>query len=229
MESLEARLGRRFADRALLDRALTHASAGQGARKIPDNERLEFLGDRVLGLVMAHALVLRDGEATAGDLSKRLASLVSRQACARVARTIGLGEALRLQPGETRRGGRDNETILADGCEAVIAALFLEAGLEVASEIVLRLWSPLLAETIDPAAADPKSALQEWAAASGLSAPVYRVISRTGPDHQPEFTLEVVVGGAGGGEAEAAVGVGGSLQAAQKAAAFNLLSRRVAS
>ncbi len=221
MDALEAKLGHRFADRELLDRALTHASASQGARKIPDNERLEFLGDRVLGLVMAHALVLREAEATAGDLSKRFAGLVSRRACARVARTAGVGDALRLPWGETRRGGRDHETILADACEALIAALYLEIGLEGASAIVLRLWEPLLEETVDPAASDPKSALQEWAAANGKTPPLYRTIARSGPDHQPQFTLEVTVG-----DLPPAIGEGGSLQAAQKAAALSLLNRQ---
>ena len=221
VEGLENRLGHRFVDRALLERALTHASASQGARKLPDNERLEFLGDRVLGLVMAHALVLRDGDATAGMLSKRLAGLVSREACARAARAAGRGAALRLQGGESRRGARDHETILADACEAVIAALFLELGLDAAARIVLALWAPLIEEPVDPAAADPKSALQEWAAARGKAAPVYRLVSRTGPDHQPQFTLEVSVD-----DDPPAVGVGGSLQAAQKAAALSLLMRQ---
>ncbi len=221
VEALEIRLGHRFGDRTLLDRALTHSSASHGARKLPDNERLEFLGDRVLGLIMAHALVLREADATAGALSKRLAGLVSRQACARAARAAGLGEALRLQGGETRRGGRDHETILADACEAVIAALYLEVGLEGAAELVLALWAPQLEEEVDPALADPKSALQEWAAANGKGPPVYRVVSRTGPDHQPQFTLEVSLD-----EDAPAVGVGGSLQAAQKAAALALLLRK---
>ncbi len=221
IEALEARLGHRFSDRDLLERALTHASASQGPRKAPDNERLEFLGDRVLGLVMAHHLMLQNGDATAGMLSKRLAGLVSRQACARAARSAGLGDALRLQGGETKRGARDHETILADACEAVIAALYLELGLERAGEIVLALWKPLLDEPIDPAEADPKSALQEWAAANGLPPPVYRVVSRSGPDHQPKFTLEVSVG-----DGDPAIGLGGSLQSAQKAAALTLLLRQ---
>jgi ribonuclease-3 len=220
IELLESRLGHRFADRALLDRALTHASASQGAKKLPDNERLEFLGDRVLGLIVAHALMARDAEATAGALSKRLAGLVNRQACARVARGLGLGEALRLDGGETRRGARDHETILADAVEALIAALFLELGLDGAADTVLSLWSPLLDEPVDPLAADPKSALQEWAAAAGKPPPVYRVISRTGPDHEPRFTLEVSLG-----DYPPATGVGGSLQAAQKSAALSLLTR----
>jgi ribonuclease-3 len=221
IQAFERRLGYVFADRALLDRALTHASASQGARKLPDNERLEFLGDRVLGLIMAHALVIRDGEATAGALSKRLAGLVSREACARAARDLGLGEALRLQGSETRRGARDHETILADACEAVIAALYLEVGLEAAAPILLTLWAPQLEASVDPAAADPKSALQEWAAAEGRPPPTYRLIARAGPDHEPRFTVEARVEGDA-----AALGVGGSLQTAQKAAALTLLKRQ---
>jgi ribonuclease-3 len=220
---LEQRLGHVFADRVLLERALTHASVSQGAVKAADNERLEFLGDRVLGLIIAHALVLADGEATAGGLSKRQAGLVNRQACARVARAVGLGEALRLHGGETRRGGRDHETILADACEAVIAALYLELGLEAASRIVMALWAPLIEEPVDPATADPKSALQEWAAAEARPAPVYQRLSRTGPDHRPEFTVQVSVAGD-----SPVTGVGGSLQAAQKAAALAFLKRRKA-
>ncbi len=220
VDALEARLGHVFSDRALLERALTHASASQGARKLPDNERLEFLGDRVLGLVMAHALMSRDGEATAGVLSKQLAGLVSRQACARAARAAGLGDALRLQGGETRRGARDHESILADACEAVIAALYLELGLDGAGGIILSLWAPMLEEPVDLAIADPKSALQEWAAANGRPPPVYGLISRTGPDHEPQFTLEVSID-----ETTSAMGVGGSLQVAQKAAALSLLMR----
>jgi ribonuclease-3 len=220
IEALERRIGHTFVDRSLLERALTHASASQGARKLPDNERLEFLGDRVLGLIMAHALILRDGAATAGELSKRLAGLVNRQACARVARIAGLGDALRLQGGETKRGARDHETILADACEAVIAALYLELGLERAAELVLGMWAPLLAEPVDLAVADPKSALQEWAAANGKAAPVYREVARAGPDHQPQFTFEVSVGAS-----PPAIGVGGSLQTAQKVAALELLMR----
>src|SRR5438445_684433 len=111
---LELKLGHVFADRGLIERALTHSSAGQGARKLPDNERLEFLGDRVLALVISGELMARDEEADAGDLSKRLHVLVSGLACARVGRALGLGPALRLPGGESRRGARDQDTILAD-------------------------------------------------------------------------------------------------------------------
>lgn len=220
VEALQARIGHRFADQPLLDRALTHSSVGAGARKPPDNERLEFLGDRVLGLIMADHLVGADSEATAGALSSRLAGLVSRQACARVAREIGLGAALRLPGGETRRGGRDHESILADACEALIAALYVELGLESAAALVLRMWAPLTSEPFDRATSDPKSALQEWAAAQGHPPPVYATVGRSGPDHAPVFTIEARVGDLAPARAE-----GASLQSGQKLAALALLRR----
>jgi ribonuclease-3 len=220
IEALQARLGHKFTDYTLLERALTHASASGGGVRVADNERLEFLGDRVLGLAVAAALMTRDRESGAGPLAKQFASLVSRDSCARVARSIGLGEALRLAGGETRRGARDHETIIADACEAVIAALYLELGFEGAAEIVLRLWAPLLDEGVDLDRANPKSALQERAAARGLPAPTYHMTSRTGPDHQPFFQVEVRLG-----EMAHATGEGGSLQAAQKAAAACLLDQ----
>ncbi|HEY1927010.1 MAG TPA: ribonuclease III [Caulobacteraceae bacterium] len=224
MVALQSQLGHVFEDRSLLDLALTHASAGAGASgRQTNNERLEFLGDRVLGLVIAQALLESEAEAPAGTLAKRFANLVSRDACARVARSAGIGEALRLAGGESRRGGRDHDTILADACEAVIAALHLELGFEGAAQVVRRLWAPLLAEKLDLAILNPKSALQEWAASAGRPPPAYRLVSRTGPDHNPTFVVEVSVKG------ESAVeGEGGSLQAAQKAAALAMLERRQA-
>jgi ribonuclease III len=218
--ALEARLGHVFADRALLERALTHASVGDGAARAPNNEALEFLGDRVLGLVIAHRLTIDDDTARAGPLSKRLHGLVSGEACARVARAIGLGDALRLPGGESRRGARDQDTILADGIEALIAALYLELGLERTAAIVDGLWAPMLDEPVDPAAANPKSELQEWVAALGRPPPVYRLLARVGPDHQPRFTVEVAIDAA-----DPAVAEGGSLRAAEKAAALALLRR----
>src|SRR5580704_19384273 len=214
---LEERLGYRFTDRALLERALTHASVGKGAA---DNERLEFLGDRVLALVMAETLLARDPVADAGPLSKRLHVLVSRDACADVGRALGIGPALRLPGGETRRGAREQARFLADACEALIGAVFLDAGLEVARERVLALWAQLLDAPHDERSANPKSRLQEWAAASGRGAPVYRLVSRTGPDHAPVFTVAAAVSGAEPAEASA-----GSRQVAEKAAALVLLER----
>jgi ribonuclease-3 len=218
IEALQARLGHRFADGALLERALTHASASGAGVRVEDNERLEFLGDRVLGLAVAQALMLRDSEAGAGPLAKQFASLVSRDSCAFVARSIGLGDALRLAGGETRRGARDHETIIADACEAVIAALYLEIGFERTAEVVLRMWAPLLEKGVDLDLANPKSALQELAAAKGHPAPIYHTVSRTGPDHEPRFCVEVRLGAT-----LHAAGEGGSLQAAQKSAAATLL------
>jgi len=217
---LETRLGYQFSDRALLERALTHSSVGQGAA---DNERLEFLGDRVLALIVAEALAERDPEADAGGLSKRLHVLVSRDACATVARDLGVGLALRLPGGETRRGARDQARFLADACEALIAALYLEAGLTEARARVLALWAPLLESPHDEREANPKSRLQEWAAAAGRSAPAYRLVSRSGPDHAPVFTVEVEVSGSPPSRAD-----GASRQAAEKAAALALIRREEA-
>ena len=218
IDTLEARLGHVFADRELIERALTHASA-RGPRR-EDNERLEFLGDRVLGLVMASALVGGDGEASVGDLTKRLHGLTNGEACARVAQDIGLGEALRLPAGETKRGARALATVLGDACEALIAALYLEMGLDEAAKIVLRLWAPLLAEPHDADTVDPKTVLQEWAAANGRKPPVYRVLEQTGPAHAPTFTLEVSVEGDAPEVASA-----GAVRVAEKAAALALLRR----
>ena len=214
---LEASLGYNFKDRALLERALTHASVGGGAA---DNERLEFLGDRVLALVMAETLLTRDPDADAGPLSKRLHVLVNRDSCADVGRALGVGPALRLPGGETRRGARDQARFLADACEALIGAVYLDAGLDVARERVLALWSELLESPHDERTANPKSRLQEWAAAAGRGAPAYRLVSRDGPDHAPVFTVEASVVGAAPANASA-----GSRQAAEKAAALALLER----
>jgi ribonuclease-3 len=214
---LEGRLGHVFQDRELLQRALTHASVGRGEA---DNERLEFLGDRVLALVVAEALLAREPEAEAGPLSKRLHVLVSREACAEVGRALGVGPALRLPGGETRRGAREQMRFLADACEALIGALYLDAGLETARERVLAAWTPLIESPHDERTANPKSRLQEWAAAAGRGAPTYRLVSRTGPDHAPLFTVEVSIAGA-----EPAQASGGSRQAAEKAAAMALLER----
>jgi ribonuclease-3 len=217
---LEGRLGHVFRDRDLLARALTHASVGGGAL---DNERLEFLGDRVLALVIAEALLTRDANADAGGLSKRLHVLVSREVCADIARDLAVGPALRLPGGETRRGARDQTRILADGCEALIGALYLEAGLQTARARVLALWAELLDAPHDEREANPKSKLQEWAAAAGRSTPAYRLVQREGPDHDPRFTVEVEVAGAPPVRAE-----GRSRQAAEKAAALAWLIREEA-
>ena len=215
---LERRIGHVFSDRALIERALTHASAVQGRRGVLDNERLEFLGDRVLGLVIADALTTADGGASEGDLSKRLHALVDRATCAEVAQAIDLGPAIRLPGGEPQ--ARHNETILADACEALIAALYLELGWERARAIVLDLWRDALARPIDQTTANPKSELQEWAAALKRPPPRYRIQSREGPDHAPTFVVEVQVEGF-----DAVAAPGKSRQEAEKAAAQALLKK----
>lgn len=221
VEALQERLGHRFNDPDLLARALTHASAGQAtADRVRHNERLEFLGDRVLGLCVAETLLGRHPTAPEGELSKRLNALVSRATCAGVARAIGIGSALRMAGGETKSGLRENDTVLGDACEAVIAAVYLDAGLERAGAVIRTLWADAMERVETVAVLNPKSQLQEWAAASKRAAPVYRVVRRSGPDHAPEFTVEVEVAGL---PAEAAVG--GSRQTAETAAALALLRR----
>lgn len=224
--ALQAQLGHAFHDPLLLERALTHASASEGAvapgRKTPrDNERLEFLGDRVLGLLTAEALLERYPEAAEGELAPRLNALVSRETCARVARRIGLGPALRLAPFESKSGGREKGSILAGACEAVLAALYQDGGLDAARAFFVRGW----AEEIEALpglgqALEVKLALQQWAQKAGKPLPAYQVLSREGPDHAPNFTVEVAVEGY-----PPAVGVGGSRQAAEKAAAQALWDR----
>ncbi len=217
---LERRIGHAFADRDLFERALTHASVGDGSRKVRHNERLEFLGDRVLGLLAAERLLALDPDSREGVLSPRLAQLVNGKACARVARRIGLGEALRMAGSASKIGARDNDTVLGDACEALIAALYIDGGLEAARAFFLKWWSDEF-EHAEPGAKDVKNHLQEWAQARGLPLPTYEVISRTGPDHAPVFTVKVQVEGY-----PDEIGSGRSRQDAEKAAALCMLTRR---
>ncbi len=220
VDALQTRLGHRFADPALLERALTHASAGQTVDRVRHNERLEFLGDRVLGVCIAEALLERYPTAAEGDLSKRLNVLVSGATCAAVARALGVGPALRMAGGETRNGLRDNDTVLGDACEGLIAAVYLDAGLERTAGIVRALWAEAMARLDSAGVLNPKSQLQEWAAAKKRGAPAYKVLGRTGPDHAPEFTVAVEVSGLA-----VATAIGGSRQAAETAAALALILR----
>ncbi|MEI9964080.1 MAG: ribonuclease III [Caulobacteraceae bacterium] len=217
---LERRLGHAFADSDLYERALTHASVGEGARDVRHNERLEFLGDRVLNLLAAERLMGLYPDDREGDLSKRMHGLINREACASVARRIGLGEALRLAGGESRRGGREQTTILADACEALLAALYLDAGLERTREIFADIWADEFEAVGQAGVANPKSELQEWAASKKLPQPSYFVTDRSGPDHAPTFTVELTVG-----DLERATGQGRSRQEAEKAAATAMLAR----
>lgn len=221
LQAFAARIGHVFADPALLSRALTHASFSTPGR--PSNERMEFLGDRVLALVMAEALSAADPGASEGQLARRLNALVRLETCADVARELGLGDVLKLGRSEMLSGGRRKEALLGDALEAVIAAVFLDAGFAAAQKLVLRLWGARLTEGAQSDARDAKSALQEWAQAQGLGLPLYEELGREGPDHAPLFTLRVSVPGLGTAEAQAK-----SKRAAEQAAAEALLARREA-
>ena len=217
---LQARLGYDFKDPTLLERALTHASVGDGTRRVRHNERLEFLGDRVLGLLAAERLIQGDDEAREGVMSTRLAKLVSGRTCAVIARRLGMGEALRLAPGETRTGGREKDTILGDACEALIAAVYLDGGLEAARSFFLTFWAEELTATDGQDGKDPKTQLQEWAQARGLGLPTYDVVAREGPDHAPRFTIAVRIDTLAPQIAE-----GPSRREAEKSGALALLQR----
>ncbi len=211
LRAFAARLGHEFARPELLLRALTHPSMSSPSR--PDNQRLEFLGDRVLGLVMAEALLKADRGAAEGQLAPRFNALVRKEACAEVARSIGLGEALKLGRSEMLSGGRRKEAILADAMEAVIAAVYVDAGFEAARAVILAHWQDRIAG-VETDARDPKTSLQEWAQARGQTPPCYAEIARAGPDHAPEFTVEVRL--ASGEHARATAGA--KRQAEQRAA-----------
>ena len=211
------RIGHRFDDPSLLVRAVTHASIVTANRE--DNQRLEFLGDRVLGLVMSDALPKADPSATEGMLAPRYNALVRREACAEVARQIDLGKVLKLGRSEMKSGGRRKEALLADAMEAVIAAVFIDAGFAVAQAMVLRLWGKRIHNVAEDAR-DAKTALQEWAQARGEPPPTYVETARSGPDHQPQFTIEARLTS---GISESATA--GSKRQAEQAAADALLKK----
>jgi ribonuclease III len=221
VEELERRIGHTFTDRDLLERALTHASVGDGAREVRHNERLEFLGDRVLNLCAAERLMALDPDAREGEMSRRLAALVNYHACARAAERAGLPAALRLSASATKVGARRSDAVVGDACEALIAALYIDGGLETAKAFFEKFWAPEFEHLDAPRAKDPKTQLQEWAQGLGLPLPSYEVVARAGPAHAPVFTVAVRVQGFGEERGE-----GGSRQAAEKAAATSMLLKR---
>ncbi|MGA0606966.1 ribonuclease III [Phenylobacterium sp. VNQ135] len=218
---LERRIGYVFADRDLLERALTHASVGDGAREVRHNERLEFLGDRVLNLCAAERLMALDPDAREGEMSRLLAALVNYHACARAAKRAGLPEALRMSASATKVGARKSDAVLGDACEALIAAIYIDGGLETARAFFLKFWAEEFARLDEPRAKDPKTQLQEWVQGMGLPLPSYEIVSQEGPSHAPCFTVEVRVEGF-----SAERGEGRSRQAAEKAAAQSMLLKR---
>nr|WP_210381362.1 ribonuclease III [Microvirga zambiensis] len=211
------KLGYRFEKPELLDEALTHVSAPQSGGQ--SYQRLEFLGDRVLGLAIAELLFRTFPTAPEGELSRRLAELVRRESCAEIAIAWDVGPYLKLGAGEAHSGERRNQTILADVCEAIIGAVFLDGGYEAASDLVERSFQELLEAPRRPLR-DPKSALQEWAQGRGLPPPTYSVVEQVGPDHAPKFRVVVKVKGA-----DNEFGSGTSKRIAEQAAARSLLMR----
>jgi len=216
----EDRIGYKFKDAALLEQALTHISALAGPRnRASSYQRLEFLGDHVLGLVISDMLYGAFPKADEGELSRRLADLVRKEACADVAKEIDLGAAIRLGASENNAGGRNRTAILADVCEALIGAVFIDGGYKAASEVIGQLWEQRMRAPARPLR-DSKTILQEWAQARGLPTPAYREVERKGPDHNPEFRVTVELPNRAPAE-----GMGRSKRAAEQAAAAAMLTR----
>ncbi|MBF0249013.1 MAG: ribonuclease III [Alphaproteobacteria bacterium] len=216
LAKLQEILGHTFADRVLLEQALRHASTT--SKRTHSNERLEFLGDRVLGLAVAEALYLEFPKEEEGPLARRYAGLTSRDTLTRVAEGIGLLDFAEKQSADKETRARSRATLAADAMEAVLGAFYLDAGFETARAFIREHWRALIAEDLRPPK-DAKTALQEWAQARALGLPSYEVAGRDGPDHAPQFTVRVTVPGHGAGE-----GRGGSRRAAEQEAAQALLT-----
>jgi ribonuclease-3 len=217
LRDFQDRIGHTFAKPEHLIRAVTHSSMSTPNRD--DNQRLEFLGDRVLGLVMSEALLQADVNAPEGLLAPRFNALVRKETCADVARQIDLGAVLKLGRSEMLTGGRRKEALLADAMEAVIAAVYIDAGFDVARERVVALWGDRISN-VEEDARDPKTALQEWAQGQGEPPPSYIETARSGPDHAPIFTIEVRLHSGATDTATAP-----SKRQAEQAAAKSLLDR----
>jgi ribonuclease-3 len=222
----EAIVGHHFHRPDLLTEALTHRSAAHGKPAsgrghhpaTASNERLEFVGDRVLGLLVAEWLAERFPREQEGELGRRLAELVSQPVLAAIAEACGLPAILAVSPGESRAGVRRRATVLADAMEAAIGAVFLDGGLEPARRFVRSAWEAAMTAQAEPPK-DAKTALQEWAQARGPDLPSYQVVSREGPPHSPVFVIAVAVSGATG------TGTAGTKRAAEQAAAGDLLGK----
>jgi ribonuclease III len=219
LKDLSARIGHDFADPALLKLALTHASARAGARPNDDNERLEFLGDRVLGLAIAELLANSFPKAREGELARWFNHLVRAETCAEIAQEWELGTFILMSGGEAGSGGRGKKTILANACEAVLGAIFADGGYDAARTVIHQFWRPQL-DMLELAAPDAKSLLQEWAQGRRLPLPRYLEIAREGPDHAPRFTAEVQIDGVAPER-----GTGANKRAAEQAAALAMLLR----
>lgn len=217
LNSFETLIDHRFSNVHLLSEALTHSSAVQSGGT--HNERLEFLGDRVLGLVIADELLKRHPDAPEGNLARALNALVRKEACVEVARQIGLGDMIEMDAAEARAGGRDKKGMLGDACEALIAAIYMDGQMEAARAFILTQWSEQL-KGAGNVERDAKSALQEWAHSKLAVTPNYETIAREGPDHGPIFTVEVRTG-----DLAPSKGTGRSKRDAEQAAAEAMLRR----
>lgn len=230
-KALETKINYQFKEKSLLSSALTHASSISQTKKSKkthqstkenqdeDNERLEFLGDRVLGLSISAVLIKLYPESPEGDLARRYNNLVRRQTCTEVAKDLDLGKYLILSAGEERSGGRTKSTILANAMEALLGAIFLDGGYAAADEMIKTFWQDKITEG-EQIELDAKTALQEWAQGQGFDLPIYTNLSRSGPDHSPVFETKVTVEGIGEG-----VGKGPSKRIAEQMAAKNLLEK----
>lgn len=216
-DALQETLGHSFTQPGLLKRSLTHSSARVRGSKNYDYERLEFLGDRVLGLVIAELLSELYPEAREGDLARRFNRLVRKETCAEVAENMKLGDFVIMSASEAESGGRGKQTILGDACEAVLGAVFLDGGYEAARTIIRKFWYVFIGDESIPLR-DAKSALQEWAQGRGLDLPDYIELSREGPDHAPHFTTRVEVR-----NVKPAQGEGDSKREAEQSAATAML------
>ncbi len=218
--AVEARIGHTFADPDLLTTAFTHVSALKSQRKRTDSyQRLEFLGDHVLGLIVSDMLYRAFPNADEGELSKRLAELVRKESCADIAKSLGLADDIKLGAVGASAGARLRKSVLGDVCEAVIGAIYLDGGYVAAAEFVARNWTERMQKPRRPLR-DPKTVLQEWAQGKGLPTPVYREVERTGPHHDPQFRVAVDLPGLAPAE-----GIGGSKRAAEKVAASVMIER----
>jgi len=216
LDDLQAAIGYTFKDIGLLRHALVHSSAA--SVRLKSNERMEFLGDRVLGLVLAEMLLNAFPDEEEGEISYRFTALAQRDALANVAADIGVADHLSLSNGEHLTGGRENPGMLADATEAVICAIYSDGGLEAARTFIHRYWEPMMRENRRPPK-DPKTTLQEWAQGRGLGLPNYKITGQEGPDHQPLFKVEVSVQGQ-----KSATGEGANKRAAEQAAAEAMLA-----
>ena len=219
LSAFERRIGYAFSDRRLLVRALTHSSYGNGSKSFDDNERLEFLGDRVLGLLTADRLY-RDSQDVEGKLARRLNALVRKETCADIARDLDFAGVLRVSKSEDKQNGRDKTSILGDACEAVIAAIYLDGGMKAAQKFYSAHWKSRIAKVVGSNSKDPKTDLQEQAVRRGFAQPEYQVVSRKGPDHRPHFVVQVAITGFGAEQGE-----GPSKKEAERSAAAALLAK----